>query len=130
MEKTRRLSVSLQRKGTETAKRKLFGKLRSLDSYETSVVIRSYCYFSLLSNIAEDQHHVRRRRAYEAARSGPQAGSLDAVMNIPEVQAMTSSHFEDFFSQSLIVPVLTAHPTEVQRKSIPVSYTHLRAHET
>ena len=118
VEKTRQLSVSLQRKGTETAKRKLFGKLRSLDSYETSVVIRSYCYFSLLSNIAEDQHHVRRRRAYEAARSGPQAGSLDAVMNIPEVQAMKSSHFEDFFSQSLIVPVLTAHPTEVQRKSI------------
>ena len=118
VEKTRRLSVSLQRNGTETAKRKLFDRLRSLGSYETSVVIRSYCYFSLLANIAEDQHHVRRRRAYEAARSGPQAGSLEAVMNMPKVQAMTSSDLEDFFSRSLIVPVLTAHPTEVQRKSI------------
>ena len=39
-------------------------------------------------------------------------------MNMPEVQAMTSKHLEEFFSQSLIVPVLTAHPTEVQRKSI------------
>ena len=118
VEKTRQLSVSLQRKGTDSAKKRLFKRLRSLDSYATSVVIRSYCYFSLLANIAEDQHHVRRRRAYEAARSGPQAGSLDAVMNMPEVQAMTSKHLEAFFSQSLIVPVLTAHPTEVQRKSI------------
>ena len=97
VEKTRQLSVSLQRKGTDSAKKRLFKRLRSLDSYETSVVIRSYCYFSLLANIAEDQHHVRRRRAYETARSGPQAGSLDAVMNMPELQAMTSKHLEEFF---------------------------------
>ena len=94
VEKTRRLSVSLQRNGTETAKRKLFDRLRSLGSYETSVVIRSYCYFSLLANIAEDQHHVRRRRAYEAARSGPQAGSLEAVMNMPKVQAGLESTYQ------------------------------------
>ncbi len=118
VEKTRQLSVSLQRTGSDGAKRKLFKRLRSLDSFETSVVIRSYCYFSLLSNIAEDQHHVRRRRAYEAARSGPQAGSLDAVMLMPEIQALSLRELEEFFSRSLIVPVLTAHPTEVQRKSI------------
>ena len=118
VEKTRQLSVLLQRRGSDGAKRKLFKRLRSLDSFETSVVIRAYCYFSLLANIAEDQHHVRRRRAHEAARSGPQAGSLDAVMMMPEIQALSLHDLEEFFSSSLIVPVLTAHPTEVQRKSI------------
>ena len=118
VEKTRQLSVSLQRRGSDGAKRKLFKRLKSLDGFETSVVIRSYCYFSLLANIAEDQHHVRRRRTYEAARSGPQAGSLDAVMMLPEIQALSLHELEAFFTQGLIAPVLTAHPTEVQRKSI------------
>ena len=118
VEKTRRMSVSLQRKGSGVAKDKLFKRLRSLDSYETSVVIRAYCYFSLLANIAEDQHHIRRRRAYEMTRSEPQPGSLDAVMNMPEIRDMEPENLEMFFSNSLIVPVLTAHPTEVQRKSI------------
>ena len=118
VEKTRQLSVSLQRRGSDGAKRKLFKRLKSLDGFETSVVIRSYCYFSLLANIAEDQHHVRRRRTYEAARSKPQAGSLDAVMMLPEIQALSLHELEAFFTQGLIAPVLTAHPTEVQRKSI------------
>ena len=41
VEKTRRMSVSLQRKGSGVAKDKLFKRLRSLDSYQTSVVIRA-----------------------------------------------------------------------------------------
>lgn len=118
VEQTRRLSVSLQKSGSVSAKQKLFSKLNRLDPYETSVVIRAYCYFSLLANIAEDQHHIRRRRAHEKAKSGPQPGSLDAVLAIPKVAKLTPNDLREFFSKTLIVPVLTAHPTEVQRKSI------------
>ena len=39
-------------------------------------------------------------------------------MLMPEIQALSLRELEEFFSRSLIVPVLTAHPTEVQRKSI------------
>ena len=71
-----------------------------------------------MANIAEDQHHIRRRRAHEKAKSGPQSGSLDAVLAIPKVAELTPNDLREFFSKTLIVPVLTAHPTEVQRKSI------------
>lgn len=118
VENTRRMSVTLQRTGSANAKRKLFKKLNSLSSYETSVVIRSYCYFSLLANIAEDQHHIRRRRAHEKAGSPPQIGSLDAVFDSSGIREMSVRALENFFASCAIVPVLTAHPTEVQRKSI------------
>ena len=39
-------------------------------------VIRAFSYFLHLANIAEDQHHIRRRRAHDLAGSVPRAGSL------------------------------------------------------
>ncbi len=118
IELTRRNSIAFQRDGDAHAKRQLESVLNDLDPDDTIAVIRAYSYFSLLANIAEDQHHIRRRHAHEVAGSRPRDGSvvlaIDRVLeaNIPQ------SGLVSFFSDALVVPVLTAHPTEVQRKSI------------
>ena len=65
VERTRRNSIAFQRDGDEQAKKQLESVLNDLDADDTIAVIRSYCYFSLLANIAEDQHHIRRRRAHD-----------------------------------------------------------------
>ena len=118
VEHTRRYSVAFQKDGDDLSKKKLESILNSLNSYQTSVVIRAYCYFSLLVNIAEDLHHVRRRRAHERAGSSPQAGSIESALVKLDSRNVDISSVVNFFSSCTISPVLTAHPTEVQRKSI------------
>jgi len=92
--------------------------LDTLSPEETLLVVRAYSYFSQLSNIAEDLHHNRRRRAHLKAGSKPQEGSLQRVLLNAGAQKVAQTAVQAFFDKALISPVLTAHPTEVQRKSI------------
>jgi phosphoenolpyruvate carboxylase len=43
-------------------------------------VVRAFSYFSHLANIAEDQHHIRRRRAHLLAGSPAQQGSVNFAL--------------------------------------------------
>ena len=81
-------------------------------------VIRAFTYFSQLANIAEDLHHNRRRRAHQLAGSPPQDGSLALALARAAEAGHGAGAVAEFFRDALISPVLTAHPTEVQRKSI------------
>ncbi|MET1358150.1 phosphoenolpyruvate carboxylase, partial [Staphylococcus aureus] len=73
---------------------------------------------SHLANIAEDQHHNRRRRAHLLNGSAPRAGSIGYALGKLADAGIAQETVEAFFRDALISPVLTAHPTEVQRKSI------------
>ncbi len=90
-------------------------------------VVRAFAYFLQLANIAEDTHVIRRRRAHEIAASPAREGSLsyslDAVMRRMSAGEEDGSQraaewLSEFFGHALVSPVLTAHPTEVQRQSI------------
>ena len=118
VERTRRNSIAFQRDGDAKARKQLDSVLNDLNAEDTIAVIRSYCYFSLLANIAEDQHHIRRRRAYSLAGSRPREGSIRLAIDRALQADIDISRLLSFFSNALVVPVLTAHPTEVQRKSI------------
>ncbi len=81
-------------------------------------VIRAFSYFLHLANIAEDQHHIRRRRAHDLAGSVPRAGSLTYALDRVREAGVSVGKIRDFFDVALVSPVLTAHPTEVSRKCI------------
>ncbi len=118
VELTRQNSIAFQRDGDAAAKKQLESVLNDLDADDTIAVIRSYSYFSLLANIAEDQHHIRRRRAHDLAGSRPREGSIELAIERALDAGIPIARLGSFFSSALVVPVLTAHPTEVQRKSI------------
>jgi phosphoenolpyruvate carboxylase len=92
--------------------------LKTLTRDQTVSVIRAFSYFSHLANIAEDRHRNRRRRIHELAGSEAPQGSLQASLSALDAAGMDAKQLRQFFDHALIVPVLTAHPTEVQRKSI------------
>jgi phosphoenolpyruvate carboxylase len=92
--------------------------LKILTREQTISVVRAFSYFSHLANIAEDQHHIRRRRAHLLAGSNPQQGSVNFALASWRRRRQADTVRETFFQEALIAPVLTAHPTEVQRKSI------------
>ncbi|GAB4118474.1 MAG: phosphoenolpyruvate carboxylase [Sideroxydans sp.] len=118
IENIRRAAVSFRKTQDERDGEKLEQMLDALSADETLLVVRAFSYFSQLSNIAEDLHHNRRRRAHLKAGSRPQEGSLQRVLKNAREQQLDAATVQAFFAKALISPVLTAHPTEVQRKSI------------
>jgi phosphoenolpyruvate carboxylase len=96
----------------------LHALLDGLDVGDTLTVVRAFSYFSLLANIAEDVHQNRRRRIHRLAGGLPQPGSVGHALRSLRSAAVPKAQVVAFFARALVSPVLTAHPTEVQRKSI------------
>src|SRR3954447_26008366 len=118
IERIRQNAIRFRRDRAPDAKHELDAMLNKLDPVRTIAVVRAFSYFSQLANIAEDQHHNRRRRAHLIAGSGPQEGSMELALRRAGAENLSAAQVSEFFSEALIAPVLTAHPTEVQRKSI------------
>jgi phosphoenolpyruvate carboxylase len=117
VERVRQLSVAYRLKSDAQAGRALDRLLKNLSGDQTVSVIRAFSYFSHLANIAEDRHHVRRRDHHE--RQGHlQAGSLAMTLERLAAADRSKADIAKTLSAAYISPVLTAHPTEVQRKSI------------
>ena len=117
VEQTRLLSVAFRRDADEGADKALKKMLKALSGDQTVSVIRAFTYFSHLANLAEDRHHIRRHTAHERA-GNTQEGSLDVALARLRWAGVSPSAVADLLAHSFVSPVLTAHPTEVQRKSI------------
>src|SRR5471032_1175903 len=118
VETIRQTAVRFRREADAGAAKELDGMLKILTREQTISVVRAFSYFSHLANIAEDQHHIRRRRAHLLAGSRPQQGSVSYALCKLKDAGVDKDTVATFFQDALISPVLTAHPTEVQRKSI------------
>jgi phosphoenolpyruvate carboxylase len=117
VERVRQLSVAYRLKADASAGRVLDRLLKNLSVDQTVSVIRAFSYFSHLANIAEDRHHVRRRRVHERA-GHLQEGSLALCFERLHKAGHRASDIAHMLAHAYVSPVLTAHPTEVQRKSI------------
>ncbi len=117
IERIRQLSVAYRLKRDAQAGRALDRLLKNLSGDQTVSVIRAFSYFSHLANIAEDRHHVRRRDHHEQ-QGHLQEGSLALTLERLAKAGIRATEVADTLHKAYISPVLTAHPTEVQRKSI------------
>ncbi|MET3117462.1 phosphoenolpyruvate carboxylase [Undibacterium sp. GrIS 1.8] len=118
IETVRQNSIRFRRDADEAAREELESTLDTLTNDQTTQVIRAFSYFSHLVNLAEDQHHIRRTRKHLIAGSTPRAGSLAHTIESLYNSGRSTQQLLDFFQTAEVSPVLTAHPTEVQRKSI------------
>ena len=91
--------------------------LNSLSPDKARNIIQAYSFFSHLANIAEDQHHIRRTRAHALVASAPREGTMAHAMARACETGLSRAELQAFFASAQITPVLTAHPTEVRRKS-------------
>jgi phosphoenolpyruvate carboxylase len=117
VERIRQASIRFHRDNEIEARRELEATLDSLDNEQTLSIVRAFSYFSHLANIAEDQHHIRRNRAHVRMKSEPRPGALPHAFRRAAEAGIDAGELREFFDQALISPVLTAHPTEVRRKS-------------
>ena len=118
VEQIRRLALRFHRDDDPAARTEMEAVLRELPREGSNMVVRAFSYFSHLANIAEDQHHIRRARAHARAGAAPREGSLALALARALAAGIDAARLRDFFAGAQVRPVLTAHPTEVQRKSI------------
>lgn len=118
VESTRQLAVEFRKGGATHARERMGALLSGLTVDETLYVVRAFSYFSLLANLAEDRQQNRRRRAHRVAGSEPQLGSFAHAAKLLAAKGITQKQVLDWLAETVISPVLTAHPTEVQRKII------------
>jgi len=117
IEQVRKLSVAFRRDADQAADKALKKLLKGLSGDQTVRVIRAFTYFSHLANLAEDRHHIRRRTIHERA-GDTQEGSIEVALARLRWAGISPKTIADTLAHSFVSPVLTAHPTEVQRKSI------------
>ena len=117
VERVRQLAVAFRARQDRSAGRALDRLLKNLSTQQTVSVIRAFSYFSHLANIAEDRHHVRRHRHHEML-GHVQEGSIALALERLHGADVRAVDIAALLRGALISPVLTAHPTEVQRQSI------------
>ncbi len=117
IETVRRLAVASRRMEDVSSRRSLAETLDALADDQAVVVVRAFSYFSLLANIAEDRHHVRRQRENRRQGSRPLASTLRGLFADALERGTTRAEGMATLAKVRVTPVLTAHPTEVQRRS-------------
>ncbi len=101
----------------DAVRAELAGMLDTLSRRESLDVVRAFSYFLHLLNIAEDRHQKRKRRARLREGLPPREGSLARVLAQLEAAGVDTASLQTWIDGALVSPVLTAHPTEVKRKS-------------
>lgn len=117
IENIRRLSVAFSLKADTQALRTLSGLLESLTPAQAVSVTRAFSYFLQLANIAEDCQPAdpASRRAHPAR--APEGSLPRAFARLREAR-VPAERIARALADACVSPVLTAHPTEVQRRSI------------
>jgi len=89
-------------------------------------VSRAFCHFLNLANIAEQHHRTRRRRAYQCdpARR-PQRGSCDETFPRLLAAGISADALDTAIRGLRIELVLTAHPTEIVRRTLLQKYDRI-----
>src|SRR3954447_12359735 len=117
VERIRQTSIRFHRDEDKLARRELEAILDGMSTADTVRIVRAFSYFSHLANIAEDQNNIRQMRARASAGGVPQQGTLAGTLANAKAAGLKAADLRKFFAEALVSPVLTAHPTEVRRKS-------------
>lgn len=100
-------AASVDRHRGEVPRETVDHSLGALSLDETLAFVRGFMLFSMLANLAEDRQGVADAGA-----------DLEAAVEALEREGVSRAETARFMNSALIVPVLTAHPTEVRRKSL------------
>ncbi len=117
VEAVRRIAVDGRRSGTSSVA-ELEALLGDQSIDEIIHVVRAFDWLSLLANTAEDVHVERRRRHHLSVGSTAQTGSLAATFDELIANGVAPDTIRAALNEVQVSPVITAHPTEVRRKTI------------
>ncbi len=93
--------------------------VHSLPAERAILLTRAFAFYFELINLAETNHRKRRKLALQLAGTAEkQRGSLAGTLCAMKRVGIGADEALDWLRRVLIVPVFTAHPTEVARRSV------------
>ncbi len=93
--------------------------VHSLPVERALLLTRAFAFYFELINLAETNHRKRRRLALQlTGQAGHQRGSFAGTLHEMRRVGITAEEAMEWLRRILIVPVFTAHPTEVARRSV------------
>jgi phosphoenolpyruvate carboxylase len=92
--------------------------LSRLTPRDATALVRACGFYSQLFNLAEDLHQIRLERAAKRAEAPPRQGSFEKVLGRLKHDGVSAAKLAETIRELEVLPVLTAHPTEVQRQSV------------
>ncbi len=106
----------------------LADELASISLDDALPLARAFTHFLHLANIAEQHHRIRRRRAYRRdPQAQPQRGSCEDGFARLLAAGVTPDQLHEAVCALQIELVLTAHPTEVARRTLVQKYNRIAA---
>jgi phosphoenolpyruvate carboxylase len=113
IEEIRQASVAFHREGSADSAELLERRLAGLGLDDTVRFVHSFACFLQITNIAED------RLARRAARAGgAREDSLEGALAQLAASGIDAGAVLDSLAHAFVAPVITAHPSEVRRKSV------------
>ncbi len=104
----------------------LAGELRAMPVESALPIARSFAHFLNLANVAEQHHRVRRRRAYQRdPRARPQPASIEEALPRLLSGGVSPDALHRAVCSLGIELVVTAHPTEIMRRSLQHKYRRI-----
>ena len=105
---------------------RLAEEMRSMPVDAALPVARSFAHFLNLANIAEQHHRVRRRREIEREPGGrPQQASIEEALPRLLQSGLSGDALYDAVCRLRIELVITAHPTEIMRRTLQHKYNRI-----
>ncbi len=99
--------------------------IHSLSDEQLAKIAHAFSLFLNGVNLSEQHHRVRRMRWHERETHRPQRGSLEAFFTEYMQKAGSKERLQVLIQRLEIDLVLTAHPTEVMRRTLMKKYDHL-----
>jgi phosphoenolpyruvate carboxylase len=125
VERVRALAKSA-RAGRDEDFDRLADELAALPVDAALKVARAFTHFLNLANIAEQHHRIRRRREYQRdALAAPQRGSCEDSFERLIAGGIAPERLHAAVCSLRIELVLTAHPTEVARRTLVHKYNRI-----
>ncbi|MDD7805942.1 MAG: phosphoenolpyruvate carboxylase [Endozoicomonas sp. (ex Botrylloides leachii)] len=121
IEKIRQLSKSAREGGNQDDHQALLSVLNSLSDDELVPVTRAFSHFLNLSNIAEQFHSVSK----QCAERFDVPDHLDELLGRLKNKGFSNEKIADTVANLSIEVVLTAHPTEVTRRTLIQKYEQI-----
>ncbi|HET7221435.1 MAG TPA: phosphoenolpyruvate carboxylase [Vicinamibacterales bacterium] len=104
----------------------LASELRAMPVAAALPIARSFAHFLNLANVAEQHHRVRRRRAYQRdPRARPQPASIEEALPRLLSSGVSAEALHKAVCSLGIELVMTAHPTEIMRRSLQHKYRRI-----
>jgi phosphoenolpyruvate carboxylase len=95
-----------------------FARVQALDLVDAYNLTRAFAFYFDLINLAETNHRKRRRQSLRLNAANVARGTIRGTLRIMRTAGISADDALAFLQRVQVIPVFTAHPTEVARRSV------------